>query len=640
MLYEIIEPIKDYIIATSFKEAAKEYIKKHELEIKNTDYIKITDHFTIESFNVEYSARKNNFTITRIEVISKPLPETHHNIPLNYMFDFGVTSNYKAPTNNTIPSTPVNLPPLKLTPVNPLNTLDFPASKQPAEQQANEQLVEQQANEQPVEQPVESLESTEKLLQYLITYYDIIEMLQAINNILRLKEDYWNNNIKPKLHNFYNDTSRNHIISKKYDNIYVTSDIHADFQKFVQILVTSGLIECRISSYDNPYDPEIITESEWIKPNTLFIIIGDLIDGKRIFRSPSGNREEDIENEVNDKFGNYELLLHLFIYNLRIKARQINSDILFTIGNHDYFTIIEPILSDKPLVEQFGYTALYDYIHNSAKLFYNTTGEENRYEDIYKTRANTLIEFYKLSPYIYIKEANDKIIFIHGGIHYYNNDITNEIKPINEENINFIQNKFNNIHEELISPTNERIYNMTDYDNRLIEHILTNRIYAEDGLDKSGINIDRRKYMCSTIKNSGYNLIIVGHCPTNEYKGPYERTSDYEDCEENSAVLDENKKGCVYKDCLDDNNIPRLMFVDTASSLAFRMPYDNNNNIDLKNLNKLRGIEILKLSHFSSRSTKNHYNILIRKPLFSNLSTTDKKNSEIQIYPLGLTPAE
>ena len=51
----------------------------------------------------------------------------------------------------------------------------------------------------------------------------------------------------------------------------------------------------------NANDPKIITESTWNKRNALFIVIGDLVDGRR-------NRD------VNDKYGSFELLIHLFLY--------------------------------------------------------------------------------------------------------------------------------------------------------------------------------------------------------------------------------------------------------------------------------------------------------------------------------------
>ena len=75
--------------------------------------------------------------------------------------------------------------------------------------------------------------------------------------------------------------------------------VNADYRKLVQILVDAQLI--RLSNTfnlynDDIYNPDIITQSTWIKPNSLFIIIGDLIDGRR-----NGN-------EVNDNYGSFELL--------------------------------------------------------------------------------------------------------------------------------------------------------------------------------------------------------------------------------------------------------------------------------------------------------------------------------------------
>jgi hypothetical protein len=48
-----------------------------------------------------------------------------------------------------------------------------------------------------------------------------------------------------------------------------------------------------------------------------------------------------VSGEIPDVRGNIELLLHAYLYNLRIKAQLKNSEIRFTIGNHDYHSLIK-----------------------------------------------------------------------------------------------------------------------------------------------------------------------------------------------------------------------------------------------------------------------------------------------------------
>ncbi len=76
MLYEVLNPIKDYIIADTFKEAVKEYIKKHEINIRNIDSVEITDQVKIEIFHIQYSSKNTNFKIIRISSNERNIPQT------------------------------------------------------------------------------------------------------------------------------------------------------------------------------------------------------------------------------------------------------------------------------------------------------------------------------------------------------------------------------------------------------------------------------------------------------------------------------------------------------------------------------------------------------------------------------------
>jgi hypothetical protein len=109
------------------------------------------------------------------------------------------------------------------------------------------------------------------------------------------------------------------------------------------------------------YNPKFINNAEWIGgERTLFLILGDLVDGKRN------------SNQVNDIVGAFELLIHCLIHNLRISARSKGSEVLFTIGNHDLDTVLNhPDLGNPEKFKPNFKLSLYkSYVHESSKNFF------------------------------------------------------------------------------------------------------------------------------------------------------------------------------------------------------------------------------------------------------------------------------
>ena len=137
-----------------------------------------------------------------------------------------------------------------------------------------------------------------------------------------------------------------YVVQRDFGRVVATSDVHADLRKFVQVLVSAGLVssggperaraergsgaraERGSEIEDDPY--EYVWTLEWVADDTMLMITGDLVDGRR------GSRT------VDDQRGSYEMLLHILIFNLRIDARERNSDVLFTIGNHDLYSVLLP----------------------------------------------------------------------------------------------------------------------------------------------------------------------------------------------------------------------------------------------------------------------------------------------------------
>ena len=194
-----------------------------------------------------------------------------------------------------------------------------------------------------------------------------------------------------------------HIISRvKYPTVYITSDIHADLRKFIQLLISAGMIEYTDAATKAITDTimtvdlipnAVMTDFNWIAPkDTLLIIIGDLVDGMRSSSS--------FMSEVTDTIGNIELLLHIFLYNLRIKAREKESEVRFTIGNHDKSSVLNEINDG----------IFNNYVHLMARRFFKTPMIE---DSAFANRRRCLLPFYECCPYFFLT-LDQEVICVHG----------------------------------------------------------------------------------------------------------------------------------------------------------------------------------------------------------------------------------
>jgi hypothetical protein len=502
-------------------------------------------------------------------------------------------------------------------------------------------------------------------------------------------------NIYKKVESFGNSLNKTNIINcEDFNKVYITSDIHADYRKFLQILLSNNIITYKdfefpivylkeigkgmtgsnddiigkgmtssnddiidkgitgsnddiigkgmTSSNDdiidyiyqrllNIYDIQLITKVVWNNKNELLVILGDLVDGKR----------DDFE--VIDTIGNFELLLHIFIHNLRIKAKEKYSDVIFTFGNHDMDSVYRPIqnLNDDDKIQTKMYT---EYVHATCKTYFNNA----------ETRVNALRQFYNNSPYLFLKFMhnvkpnnnnnnntsflpqffrNKKIspdsnvisfICVHAGIHsmkltgYSINEKKNitvngnniEVHKLLYEYSNSIS-VLDNLQKELISKKETSITPDVDKD---LNIVTWDRNYFKQ--PQYYDNNKKKKYICDDNDNNcrlptenpydEFNcavisdedpLIIIGHCITNNLN--FRNNNDYIDCNNN---LEPGTKGCVVVGCRHtNNNNPKIVLVDTASSNAFRF------GKPVLDINKKRGAEILVLTKGDTIIDKTYY---------------------------------
>jgi hypothetical protein len=372
------------------------------------------------------------------------------------------------------------------------------------------------------------------------------------------------------------------IPSGKYTKVYTTSDIHADIYAISRILFRAGLttedLEADLSNlYTIRWNPAM--------NHTLLVIVGDIVDGYREGLS------------VNDPVGDIEIKLHILLYNLRVSAQSYNSELRFTIGNHDYHTVIQDInyAKDMNLPEPYNTATdpseiaiirksyygvidvIYnDYVHPTAKALFGTRAN----------RRNCLLPFYECCPYACITVDNE-MIFVHASLHggpqgQYN--LTQKLLEVQEHIDNsglvatIIGDNLSNIH--------------------FIAHVNTNMTYGGP-LWTRFYSKSSQAVVCSVVAASPYKMTIVGHCQTNSCGiAPGNMNSILSKAEYRAHSCD-ILGGCVLLGCDDPADAgPRLAFVDIAMSRAFS--------------NKGRREEILLLENIEGLQDTRFYNKISR----------------------------
>ena len=401
----------------------------------------------------------------------------------------------------------------------------------------------------------------------------------------------------------------NHIINAdNYNKIYFTSDLHADYRKFVQLLVNSGLIKIPNSDNyfedDNIYNPSIITNCEWNGSGILLVIIGDLIDGKRG------------EHTVLDPYGSFEMLIHLLIYNLNVKGKKSNCSIIFTFGNHD----INGIMFNESHDMYYK-----DFVHDTCKRYFGQAILPDNSFTAHDIRKKTLRFFYNLSPYIFIilgtKINPNEIICLHGGLHnddgkQFNIDILNKFQSdINKNGLEYMKQ---------IIPIKENQFNYVA-PNRDMSGVLWSRFYDNHANES-----------CSAVSKTKFSLIVVGHCPTNisaQMGELMEKSPIYNYCNRNFYVPNKSFHltgvGCIVANCYQEETFfgaPRIVLVDTSLSSAFHGYIDSTKNTSYE---KERSVQMLLTYNNPDIQVPNrHFNTL------SQYHINNKSNASGIIYTL------
>jgi len=378
-----------------------------------------------------------------------------------------------------------------------------------------------------------------------------------------------------------------HIIDKtKYDKVYITSDIHCDLAKLNNMLTNAKLT----TIVNKPLMPginaakaapvKVIDEIEWIPERTLLIIVGDIVDGRR---SHGHAPNLKIHSEIPDPKGNIELLLHAYLYNLRIKAQLKNSEIRFTVGNHDYHNVIKEEENDWP---EF-YT---HYVHATSQAFFGSRAN----------RRSCLLPFYNCCPYIFLT-VDDEIACIHGGLKSYQVEDKKGRLVNNRHTVTKIQKSIDSKHN--FSGISEAA------------HEFLSDVQGSLGTGKESSPLWSRAYqhfpserICPLLGDV-YKMVVVGHCQMAVYSGNScgkhgDHAGEILDRAEYTKYECGGLHGCVLGACghLSPEG-PKLAFVDIGFSRAFSPP-----GIDERS----RRAEILELTHDPTLQPIRYYNKVVR----------------------------
>lgn len=351
----------------------------------------------------------------------------------------------------------------------------------------------------------------------------------------------------------------------QYDTVFITSDIHSDLIKLDMLLINAGIIESveRDEIEGMSETVAMIYGREWVANRTLVIIVGDIVDGRR----------NSDQYEVPDPKGNMELLLHAYLYNLRLMAESHGSELRFTIGNHDYHSVI--------VENETNYPYFYEsWVHATAQNFFITRAG----------RRACLLPFYNCCPYLMLTISNE-VACVHGGFIGYDGTQFGNMRGVAIA-----------IQDQLDAAGN---FSPIETNTQPVLSLITT------GNPNSGFELGplwSRAYaylpeadVCASLAAT-YPMVVVGHCQTGR------------DCCINGQHTDrilsrpEYRRhachvygSCVLTGCRGADGIPKLAFVDIAMSRAFPTTRP-----------AISRAEILKLEHIPTLAGTRYYNQMTR----------------------------
>ena len=449
----------------------------------------------------------------------------------------------------------------------------------------------------------------------------------------------------------YSQTQTAVINYDTYKYIYVLSDVHSDFNSlFITLLQNNviGLFQNSIKINDaekikimtdivtnynvkepnsrNPKYPfgknkvdilkNILTmyDVKLIKANTLILVLGDIVDGRRTRSNDPRDEDSHIFEDVTNEYGLNELLIHILFYNMRIDSLGLNSNVMLELGNHEMMTIF-----DTTNPESYN-----NYVDLQTHLLFGSRA----------ARRKILAPFYLFDSALFkLIVKNNKIVAYasHGSFAGFDRADNAKYKAftIDEYNgiFNMCKNDITRMYETMgIIKTFDSKENLAKKSNLTItvSNFVWSRQFAEV-LGKIDNPDTRPQQNCGIVDTFAQenSFVLMGHCVVSSYVDQSAFKSKikkgYESCVDHS---------CIFAGCVKDN-VPKIILVDNTISYANqevnsgeasipaldpRFPTSKKKHIADKTGRYIKFIEMLLLV---KNNQSNNYNFIITRATFT-----------------------
>lgn len=471
----------------------------------------------------------------------------------------------------------------------------------------------------------------------------------------------------------------------KYNNIIVTSDIHADLISFFLILIKQKLIVLHNESgelldletlanniiaspssnrSDIIYDALTKNKISFGYKDTLFVVLGDIVDGRR------GPRDSEITvKNVENTHGINELIIHIILYNMRVSALEMTSNVIIILGNHDLslrdIDLYNKYVDTKTKIAfgfQYRTLLLAPFYMFDPCIFKIIVRDGKNIGYLSHASFSGELNFMNLSIYDFSERYNNLKLLILNNLlktsgKIPQRDIRHKYKY--NESTSIREGKHNDLNEK------EKFDDPFFFDSitwgkffvMKLNNILNKYNIVSGGIIKNTYNKHNNENygedtFCDNLEASlGKNAFaIMGHCITGMYfDAAYKALDGHDGCDQ--------KNDCIMSACV-KNGIPKLFFVDNAISYAnnfvsmgelpFNIPQDNNyegrRGIEyvFSNTGELLNPEILLLVKNDSSENYNFFiaRTILKVPEQLNqyhliISNVDKTTGEYESHMFG-----
>lgn len=421
--------------------------------------------------------------------------------------------------------------------------------------------------------------------EYLFTTDDVNLVTKGKQNTSRIPKiikstsssnSYNIENLDPIYNKLSKDDNPKYFYEKsKVDNIYAIGDINADYLTLVKMLIGFKLIKYSDKTKIEINNPELISNVEWAAPKkTILVICGNIIGGWNSGGYSTEHRlglkkDENTDVKRNIDNGDNEMLIHMFLRNIKLLAKENNSDVMLVYGGikDNLFHSADPAIIDK--YDKTNYSIPQVAVDKYSK--YPIINGDN-----YGTRYNLLKEFYRKNVTLYfaIIENGKKLILSDIYILFINgNWLNNKKMELNFEEVKYLKPLVKDGENEHISQQIEpykMIYKpMKDFksDRKNAENLKEPNLFIRKDFD---------------IRPTG-NFITVHSNKPNSYQRYAQKSTDERPCSKfttnikhmdvyfqsnDSKILFKNTAQCIYPMEYNENNIPQMININSSISDA------------------------------------------------------------------------